>query len=101
MRSCVAPTTTGSSESVLIDFWASWCGPCQRLAPELEKLASEHNNLIIGKIDVDDQNNVDLALQLGVNSIPALFFYKNGKLVKRLTGYMTKDELAEQLGLIS
>lgn len=91
--------TSQSEKAVLIDFWATWCGPCQKLTPELEKLAAECPDLIIGKISVEDQENVQLAAALGVNSIPALFFYRNGKLEKQLIGYMTKDQLKSQLGL--
>ncbi len=91
--------TTQSEKAVLIDFWATWCGPCQKLTPELEKLAEEFPELIIGKISVEDQENVQLAASLGVNSIPALFFYRNGKLEKQLVGYMSKEQLKSQLGL--
>ena len=91
--------TTQSEKAVLIDFWATWCGPCQKLGPELEALAAEHPEIIVGKVTVDEPANVNIAVSLGVNSIPALFYYKNGKLAQKLVGYMTKDELAAKLGL--
>ena len=66
---------------------------------ELEKLAAAYPDLVIGKVSVEDPGNVQLAASLGVDAIPALFFYRNGKLEKRLVGFMTSEELAAQLGL--
>ena len=91
--------TAQTEKAVLIDFWATWCGPCQKLTAELEKLAEAYPDLIIGKISVEDPGNVQLAASLGVDAIPALFFYRNGKLEKRLLGYMTSEQLAARLGL--
>ena len=91
--------TTQSEKAVLIDFWATWCGPCQKLTPELEKLAAEFPDLIIGKISVEDPENIQLAASLGVNSIPALFFYRDGKLAQQLAGYMSADQLKARHGL--
>ena len=91
--------TAQSEKAVLIDFWATWCGPCRKLAPELEKLAEEHPELVVGKVNVEEPENVKIAADLGVNAIPALFFYRNGKLEQQLVGYMSKEQLAAQLGL--
>ena len=91
--------TSQSEKAVLIDFWATWCGPCVKLTPELEALAAAHDDLVVGKINIEDQENVELAVSLGVNSIPALFFYRDGKLVKQLVGFMKKSELESKLGL--
>lgn len=88
-----------SGKTVLVDFWATWCGPCRKLAPELEALAAAHSEIIVGKINVDDPGNVQLASAMGVNSIPALFFYRDGKLVKQLVGCMTREELEKKLSL--
>ncbi len=91
--------TTQTEKAVLIDFWAEWCGPCQMLGPQLEELAAEHDDLIVGKVDVSEFG--DLAAEMGVSSIPAMFFYRNGKLEKTLVGFMDKKSLAAKLGLNS
>lgn len=94
-----AKLTSQSEKAVLIDFWATWCGPCMKLTPELEALAAAHDDLIVGKISIEDPANAELAVSLGVNAIPALFFYRNGQLEKQLTGYMKKADLEAKLGL--
>ena len=93
--------TSQSEKAVLIDFWAEWCGPCKRLSPELDKLAATHSELVVGKIDVTGSSGelINIAVSLGVDTIPALFYYKNGKLEKKLLGYMTSSEIEEKLGL--
>ena len=82
---------------VLVDFWAEWCGPCRMLAPVLEELAAAHPELVVGKINVDQE--LELAQSLEIDSIPALFFYRNGALEKRLVGCMDKETLEARLGL--
>ena len=94
-----AKLTAQNEKAVLIDFWASWCGPCMKLTPELEALAADHDDLIVGKINIEEPANTELAVSLGVNSIPALFFYSNGQLEKQLVGYMKKADLEAKLGL--
>ena len=91
--------TSQKEKAVLIDFWATWCGPCVKLTPELEKLAAEYPDLIVGKLSVEEEENIAIATNLGVNAIPALFYYKDGKLEKSLVGYFSADELKAKLGL--
>ena len=81
-----------SSENVLVDFYATWCGPCQTLIPILEDLKEElGEKLRIIKIDVDRYQK--LAAQMGVRGVPSLFFYKNGKLIKNTSGVLAKHEI--------
>ncbi|MGB9792022.1 MAG: thioredoxin [Thermacetogeniaceae bacterium] len=77
---------------VLVDFWASWCGPCMMLAPVLEELAEELKGRVkVGKLNVDE--NRKTAVSFGVMSIPTLILFKNGKEVARITGFRPKEEL--------
>ena len=69
------------------------------MARELERFAEAHPDILVGKVNIEEPENVQLAVSLGVNSIPALFFYRDGKLVKQLVGFMKKSELESKLGL--
>lgn len=81
---------------VLVDFWATWCGPCKMLAPVIEELAAElQGKLVIGKLDVDENQNT--AQKFGVMSIPTLLVFKNGQVVKTLVGFMPKRDLLDKL----
>ena len=80
---------------VLVDFYATWCGPCQMLSPILEELEKENKELTIVKIDVD--KNETLARSHGVMSIPTIEIYKEGTLTNKQIGYLSKEELQDLL----
>jgi thioredoxin 1 len=85
---------SSENKTVLIDFWAPWCGPCKALTPILEEIASEKSELVgVYKVNVDE--NTDLAQEHGVQSIPTLLIYKNGSLSETIVGLKSKDELIQ------
>ena len=84
-----------AEKPVLVDFWAVWCGPCQMMAPILHELEEEVPDVQIGKVNVDEQ--MELARQFRVVSIPTLIVFKNGQEVKRMVGVTSKEELKDAL----
>ena len=90
-------TVLKSDKPVLLDFWASWCGPCRMQSPIIDQLAASHSNVVFGKVNVDEEP--DLASEYGITSIPTLIIFRDGRLIDKVTGVTSKASLERMLGL--
>lgn len=84
-----------SEKPVLLDFWASWCGPCRMVSPVVDEIASERGDIKVGKVNVDEQP--ELAGQFGIMSIPTLVVMKNGKVINQAVGVRPKAQILAML----
>jgi thioredoxin 1 len=85
-----------SDKPVLVDFWATWCPPCQMLGPIVEEVANETESIKVGKVNVDEEGSI--AEKYGIMSIPTLILFKGGKESKRAVGAMAKEDLLKFIG---
>lgn len=86
-----------SDRIVIVDFWATWCGPCNRLTPVLEKIASENSDIKIVKADIDNENVKELKEKYEIKGYPTMLIFKNGEEVKRILGYREESEILKEI----
>ena len=84
-----------SGKTVLIDFWASWCGPCRMVSPIIDEIAEERNDIKVCKVNIDQESA--LAMRYGIMSIPSLILFKDGEIVNKSIGLVSKEEIEDML----
>lgn len=84
-----------SDKKVLLDFWASWCGPCRMVAPIVDEIADERTDIKVGKVNVDEEQ--ELTMRFGITSIPTLIVFENGKVINQIVGARPKEAILEML----
>ncbi len=84
-----------AKNKALLDFWATWCGPCRMIAPFVEQIAQEYEHITVGKIDVDEE--LALATRFGISSIPTLLVFENGQVTGQLVGFRPKADIEKLL----
>ena len=85
-----------SEKAVLVDFWASWCGPCRMMSPIVDEIAEEREDIVVGKINVDEEP--ELATAYGIMSIPTLLIFKKGEVAEQIVGVRPKQQILDIIG---